>query len=97
MEETMKATINISIPIDLVRRDIFAQLQELDQPKYTFVKMTSRQEGQFEVEDDGTHGDLVKYTKKIIHAYKYGGVVMFQVVYNGQFFNGGPILDKLKK
>lgn len=66
-------------------------------PKYAFKKMVSNQEGQFDVEDDGSHGDLCRYTKRAIRSTKFGNVIMFRVLYNGQFFDDGPILDKLKK
>ncbi len=66
-------------------------------PRYTLIKMISDMEAQYEVTDDGSHGDLVSYTKKLFHHTKFGGVIMFRVLYNGQFFEGGPILDKLKK
>lgn len=93
----MKATINVNIPIDFVRKSIFEQLESMEAPVYRFIKMTSPIEGQFEVEDDGSHGDLCQYTKKIIYSTKFGKVIMFQVLYNGQFFDGGVIQEDLLK
>ncbi|MEE8806920.1 MAG: hypothetical protein SOI44_00710 [Lactimicrobium sp.] len=89
------AVLNIAMPIQ--RKELMALLKEQKMPRYRLIKMISAMEAQYEVTDDGSHGDLVSYTKKLFAHTKYGGVIMFRVLYNGQFFEGGPILDKLKK
>jgi hypothetical protein len=95
MEMRKMAVLNIAMPIQ--RKELMALLKEQKMPRYRLIKMISAMEAQYEVTDDGSHGDLVSYTKKLFTHTKYGGVIMFRVLYNGQFFEGGPILDKLKK
>ncbi len=85
------ATLNISLPIQ--REQIMNFLESQTTPKYTFVKMLNHMEAQYLVEDDDDHGDLLRYTKRLIHKTEFGSVIMFRVLYNGQFFEGGPILE----
>lgn len=89
------AVLNIAMPVQ--RKELMDLLASQTMPRYTLIKMISDMEAQYEVTDDGSHGDLVSYTKKLFHHTTFGGVIMFRVLYNGQFFEGGPILDKLKK
>ncbi len=89
------AVLNIAMPVQ--RKELMDLLASQTMPRYTLIKMISDMEAQYEVTDDGSHGDLVSYTKRLFHHTKFGGVIMFRVLYNGQFFEGGPILDKLKK
>lgn len=89
--------LNIAIPFPSVRTDIFQMLENEKEPHYRFIKWINPIEAQFEVTDDGSHGDLVHYTKHLIHQSKYGNVIMFRVLINGQVFDGGPILkDQMK-
>ncbi len=89
------ATLNVSLPIQ--QKEIMSLLESQESPRYTLVKMITPMEAQYEVLDDGSHGDLLRYTKKLIHGTKYGSIIMFRVLYNGQFFEGGPILEELIK
>ncbi len=89
------AVLNISMPIR--REELMSVLEAQTCPKYTFRKWINHIEAQYEVEDDGTHGDLVQYTKKLFRKTKFGKVIMFRVLYNGQFFEGGVIREDLKK
>lgn len=91
----MTVVLNIALPIQ--RGEIMRLLAESTMPKYTFVKKISSIEVQYEVEDDGSHGDLCRYTKKLIRSSRFGSVIMFRVLYNGQFFDGDKIRADLKK
>ena len=54
------ALVNVSSALkkDEIKELLLAQ----ESPKYTFVKMKTPIEMQFEVEDDGSHGDFASYT-----------------------------------
>lgn len=82
--------INVASPIK--REEIRKLLESQKSPSYHYLKMISTIEMQFEVNDDGTHGDLCAYTDHLIHdGLPYGNVMTYRVLYDGQFFNGGPI------
>lgn len=91
----MSVTLNIALPVE--REEIMHLLENSQMPRYTFIKQISPIEMQYEVEDDGTHGDLLRYTKKLIRSSRYGSVIMFRVLYNGQFFDGDRIHADLLK
>lgn len=91
----MSVTLNIALPVQ--KREIMEMFARNEMPKYTFIKEISPIEVQYEVEDDGTHGDLLRYTKKLIRSSPFGSVIMFRVLYNGQFFEGDKIHEDLKK
>ena len=46
---------------------------------------------QFEVEDDGSHGDLANYTKSLVKKQPWGSVLMLRVLIEGQAFTGGKM------
>ena len=48
-------------------------------------------EMQFEVEDDGSHGDLASYTKSLVKKQPWGSVLMLRVLIEGQAFTGGKM------
>ena len=81
----------VNVNSALKRDDIRAVLESQECPKYTFVKMTGPMEMQFEVEDDGTHGDLANYTKGLIKKQPWGAVLMLRVLIEGQAFTGGKM------
>ena len=58
---------------------------------HTFVKMKTPIEMQFEVEDDGSHGDLASYTKSLVKKQPWGSVLMLRVLIEGQAFTGGKM------
>jgi len=78
----------INISTALKRDEIRAILEQNESPKFTFVKMKTPIEMQFEVEDDGTHGDLTSYTKNLIKQQPWGGALMLRVLIEGQAFTG---------
>lgn len=80
------ALINVSTA--LKRDEIKEMLLKQESPKYTFVKMKTPIEMQFDVEDDGSHGDLADYTKKLIKKEPWGGALMLRVLHEGQAFTG---------
>lgn len=91
----MSVTLNIALPVE--REEIMHLLENSQMPRYTLIKQISPIEMQYEVEDDGTHGDLLRYTKNLIRSSRYGSVIMFRVLYNGQFFEGDRIHNDLLK
>jgi|LAHS01.1.fsa_nt_gb hypothetical protein len=82
------ALVNVSTA--LKRDEIRKILEAMDCPKYTFVKMKTPIEMQFDVTDDaaGSHGDLANYTKKVIKGQPWGAALMLRVLNEGQAFTG---------
>ena len=82
------ALVNVSTA--LKRDEIRKILEAIDCPQYTFVKMKTPIEMQFDVTDDaaGSHGDLANYTKKVIKGQPWGAALMLRVLNEGQAFTG---------
>ena len=80
------ALVNVSTA--LKRDEIKEMLLKQESPKYTFVKMKTPIEMQFDVQDDGSHGDLAAYTKALIKKEPWGGALMVRVLNEGQAFTG---------
>ncbi len=78
----------VNVSSALKRDEIKEILLAQTSPKYTFVKMKTPIEMQFDVEDDGTHGDLASYTKSLIKKQPWGAVLMLRVLNEGQAFTG---------
>ncbi len=89
--------VNVAAPIK--RKEIIELLESQVKPKYTYLDMISPIEMQFEVEETGEN--LVRVTNRLIHGMPYGNVIVFRVLYDGQFFDGGKIYppdsDEYKK
>lgn len=83
------ALVNVSSA--LKKDEIKELLLVQESPKYTFVKMKTPIEMQFEVEDDGSHGDLASYTKSLVKKQPWGAVLMLRVLIEGQAFTGGKM------
>lgn len=83
------ALVNVSSA--LKKDEIKELLLVQESPKYTFVKMKTPIEMQFEVEDDGSHGDLASYTKSLVKKQPWGSVLMLRVLIEGQAFTGGKM------
>lgn len=83
------ALVNVSSALkkDEIKELLLAQ----ESPKYAFVKMKTPIEMQFEVEDDGSHGDLASYTKSLVKKQPWGSVLMLRVLIEGQAFTGGKM------
>ncbi len=83
----------VNVNCALKRPDIQKMLESQECPKYTFVKMKSAMEMQFDVEDDaeGSHGNLADWTKKLIKKEPWGGALYFRVLIEGQKFTGGSV------
>lgn len=81
----------VNVSTALKRDEIKEILLASECPKYTFVKMKTPIEMQFEVVDDeaGSHGDLANYTKKLIKGQPWGAALMLRVLNEGQAFTGG--------
>ena len=80
--------INVACP--LKQDEIKAKLEALQSPSYTYVRRLSPVEMQFDVISDESV-DPISFTKKMIRSIPNGNVLFFQVLYDGQFFDGGPI------
>jgi hypothetical protein len=83
------ALVNVSSA--LKRDEIKELLLAQESPKYEFVKMNGPIEMQFDVTDDGSHGDLANYTKSLIKKQPWGAVLMMRVLNDGQAFTGGKM------
>ena len=78
----------VNVNCALKRDDIRKVLESQETPKYKFVKMIGPMEMQFEVEDDGSHGDLANYTKNLIKKQPWGAALFMRVLNDGQAFTG---------
>lgn len=78
----------VNVSTALKRDEIKEMLLKQESPKYTFVKMKTPIEMQFDVQDDGSHGDLADYTKSLIKKEPWGGALMIRVLNEGQAFTG---------
>lgn len=81
----------VNVSSALKKDEIKELLLKQESPKYEFVKMKTPIEMQFEVTDDGSHGDLANYTKSLIKKEPWGAVLMLRVLNEGQAFTGGKI------
>ena len=84
--------VNISSPMK--RDEIKAILEANEDPKFTFVKMKTPMEMQFEVTyADGVEEgkDPAGLAKKLIKAQPWGGVLMVRALIEGQAFTGGAV------
>ncbi|MCF0116312.1 MAG: hypothetical protein HUJ56_13260 [Erysipelotrichaceae bacterium] len=79
----------VNVNSALKREEIKALLAAQESPKYTFVKMKSAMEMQFEVTGDEDIPDIAGYTKKLIAKQPWGGVLYLRVLIEGQAFTGG--------
>lgn len=93
----MESVINVAVFNEMFRKEVDKTLRSTQSPKYTFVKMVAKFEMQYKVEDDGSHGNIAHYTKKLIKNMKYGNIMVYRVLFNGQFFDDGVIHEDLKK
>ena len=82
--------INIACP--LKQDEIRKVLESQTSPVYRYVQRLAPVETQFEVECDDTI-DVIRNTKKMIRSLPDGKVLFFRVLYDGQFFEDGPIYD----
>lgn len=80
--------INVACP--LKQDEIREKLEACETPEFTYVQRLSPVEMQFEV--NSSQGiDPLRYTKNIIRSLPNGNVLFFRVLYDGQFFEGGPV------
>lgn len=80
--------INVTSP--LLRDEIKETLLACEDPKYRYVKNNSRIEMQFEVDTDDS-AKALRTAKKRIRSLRFGKVIMFRVLIDGQFFENGPV------
>lgn len=80
--------INVACP--LKQDEIRKKLESCETPKYTYVQRISPVEMQFDVTDT-SGADPLHCTKNIIRSLPNGNVLFFRVLYDGQFFEGGPV------
>ena len=80
--------INIACP--LKQDEIRNILESETDVKYHYVQRLSPVETQYDVTTD-KNIDLIRYTKKMVRSVPNGNVLFFRVLYDGQFFEDGPI------
>lgn len=72
--------------------DICKMLESQKDVTYTYICNISNCEVTYEVNDtDNSHGNLIRYTKRLIASLPYGRVILTRVLYDGQLFDGGKI------
>ena len=82
--------INIACP--LKQDEIRNILESETDVKYHYVQRLSPVETQYDVTTD-KNIDLIRYTKKMVRSVPNGNVLFFRVLYDGQFFEDGPIFS----
>lgn len=85
----MKTLINVSAPI--LRDEIKELLLNDDHVTYHFIKMNGPIEMQFTAESDMDEEETAQYTRIRIHSMKYGNILVYRVLIDGQFFEHGKI------
>lgn len=80
--------VNIACP--LKQDEIRNILESQTDVSYRYVQRLSPVETQYEVTTDKDI-DLIRYTKKMVRSVPNGNVLFFRVLYDGQFFEDGPI------
>lgn len=79
--------VNVSSP--LKRDEIKEVLLANENPKYTFVKMKTPIEMQFDaVYAEGTDGDPADYAKKLVKKQPWGAALMIRCLREGQLYTG---------
>ncbi|HCK89233.1 MAG TPA: hypothetical protein DHW39_10615 [Erysipelotrichaceae bacterium] len=81
--------INVTAPV--LTEQIRKRLLESKSPEYIFVKNLSRIQMQFEVDTEEDGEVIVRKTKRLIRSMKYGNIIMFRVLIDGQFFENGKV------
>lgn len=82
----------VNVNSALKRDEIRKVLEANENPKYVYVKNLNPMEMQFEVTyAEGTDGDPVSCTKKLIKSQPWGSVLMVRVLIDGQKFTGGKV------
>lgn len=81
----------VNVSSALKKEEIKSLLHGQTSPKYTFVKLKTPIEMQFEVEGDEGIADIASYTKKLIQAEPWGKALMLRVLVDGQSFTGGKV------
>ncbi|MBR2810997.1 MAG: hypothetical protein IKD69_06415 [Solobacterium sp.] len=82
--------VKINVTSPQLRQEIKETLLACKDPKFTFVKNTGQIEMQFEADtDDGNKA--VRVAKKRIRALRYGKIIMYRVLIDGQFFENGKV------
>lgn len=74
--------INISCPIK--RDEVKELLLSSENPKFTFVKMKTPMEMQFEVTYQENEGDAIADTKRIIKSTDWGRVLNLRILEEGK-------------
>lgn len=75
--------INIFCPMK--KDEVRKLLENNEVPKYTFVKMKTPMEMQFEVTyPEGVNGDPISYAKKLIKAQPYGQILTVRILVEGK-------------
>ncbi len=83
----MKVTVNAF----LKKKEIKEILAASENPKYEFLGEKGA-DLKYEVTDvDGTAGDLLKATEKLIKAQPWAAALVFRVIQEGQLFKGQKI------
>ena len=82
--------IRINVTSPLLKKEITEALLSCEDPKYTFVKNNGKIEMQFEADTDDA-SKAVRTAKKRIRSLRYGKIIMFRVLIDGQFFENGKV------
>lgn len=80
--------INVTSP--LLRNEIRETLVACEEPKYRYVRNIGKIEMQFEADTDDSSKAL-RTAKERIRSLKFGKIIMFRVLIDGQFYENGKI------
>jgi hypothetical protein len=87
-KETCMVLINVTSP--LLRNEIRETLVACEEPKYRYVRNIGKIEMQFEADTDDSSKAL-RTAKERIRSLKFGKIIMFRVLIDGQFYENGKI------
>lgn len=82
--------VRINVTSPLLRKEIRETLLSCEDPKYTFVKKIGKIEMQFDADTDDA-AKALRVAKNRIRSLKYGKIIMFRVLIDGQFFENGKV------
>ena len=90
-QEEYLITMTIVVNAFLKKKEIKEILANSTNPKYEFVGEKGA-DMEYEVTDvDGTAGDLLKATEKLIKSQPWAAALVFRVIQKGQLFKGQKI------
>lgn len=97
LESCYKVETILNISIGQRVEEIQKSLAECQEVKYQFRKKTGPIEYQYQCMSNMSDEEVARYTRKLIKGTRFGNIIMFRVLIDGQFFDGGKVYNKEDK